>query len=93
MLFTAGHFIHTEPYAFTVAGQPWINPEWLAEVPFWLSNQVFGLRGIYLVTWLVIAANILLVYARGFASTRNPDAPSGLPAFPSSSCLSTPDHA
>lgn len=74
LLFSAGHFIHTEPYAFSVAGQPWINPEWLAEVPFWLSNQVFGLRGIYLVTWLVIAANILLVYARGFARTRNADA-------------------
>lgn len=74
LLFATGHFIRTEPYAFSVAGQPWINPEWLAEVPYWLSDQAFGLRGIYLVTWLVIAANILLVYARGFARTRNADA-------------------
>ena len=25
-LFTVG-FIHSEPYSFTVAGKPWINPE------------------------------------------------------------------
>jgi len=71
LLFTTGHFIHFEPYSFTVAGQPWINPEWLAEVPYWLSYRVLGLRGIYLVTLLAIAANIVLVYWRGFFNSRN----------------------
>lgn len=73
ILFTTGHFIQSEPYSFAVAGQPWVNPEWLAEVPYWLSYQAFGLRGIYLVTWLVLSANILLVYWRGYAGARNPD--------------------
>ena len=73
ILFATGHFIHSEPYSFTVAGQPWVNPEWLAEVPYWISYKAFGLRGIYLVTWLVISANILLVYWRGYASARNAD--------------------
>src|ERR1700675_4717230 len=25
------HFLWTEPNSFTVGGQPWVNPEWLAE--------------------------------------------------------------
>ena len=29
-LCTSGHFIRVEPYSFTVAGQRWVNPEWLS---------------------------------------------------------------
>jgi hypothetical protein len=74
LLFSTGHFIHTEPYSFTVAGQDWVNPEWLAEVPYWLSYRAFGLRGIYLLTWLAVCVNIVLVYWRGYARARNADA-------------------
>ena len=65
ILATTHHFIHTEPYSFTVGGQRWVNPEWLSELPYWLSYHAFGLRGIYLVAWLVLSANILFVYWRG----------------------------
>ncbi len=74
LLMTTGHMIHIEPYSFTVAGRPWINPEWLAELPYWFSYHALGLRGIYLVTWLAICANVLLVYWRSFRSTRSADA-------------------
>ena len=74
LLFSTGHFIQTEPYSFTVAGQPWINPEWLAELPYWLGYRAIGFRGIYLVAWLAICANILLVYWRSFRATRSADA-------------------
>jgi hypothetical protein len=74
LLFSTHHFIRYEPYSFTVAGQPWINPEWLAEVPYWLCFHAMGLRGIYLATWLAICTNILLVYWRGFRRTRSADA-------------------
>lgn len=74
LLMGTGHFIHTEPYSFSVAGQPWINPEWLAELPYWFGHQSLGLRGIYLVTWLAICANVLLLYWRGFRLTRSADA-------------------
>ena len=30
-------FIHAEPNSFTVGGKPWVNPEWLAELPYWFS--------------------------------------------------------
>lgn len=74
LLFSTGHFIQTEPYSFTVAGQPWINPEWVAELPYWAGYRSLGFRGIYLVAWFAICANILLVYWRSFRATRSADA-------------------
>lgn len=71
ILVTTHHFIHIEPYSFTVAGQPWINPEWLSELPYWFGMHGLGLRGIYLITWLVLGANILFVYWRGYKLSRH----------------------
>jgi hypothetical protein len=66
------HFIHVEPYSFSVASQPWVNPEWLSELPFWFGYRIFGLVGIYLVTWLALSANICCVYWRGFFKSGSP---------------------
>ncbi len=74
LLCTTHHFIRIEPYSFAVAGQSWVNPEWLSELPFWFGYQAFGLRGIYLVTWLALSANLLLLFWRGFRRTGNSDA-------------------
>lgn len=71
ILWTTHHFIHVEPYAFTVAGKPWVNPEWLAEMPYWLGYRFFGLVGIYAVTALVLSANMLFLYWRGCWSSRH----------------------
>jgi hypothetical protein len=60
------HFMTTETNSFTVGGQPWVNPEWLAELPYWFSYQAFHLRGIYLVEWLMICANLVFMYWRGY---------------------------
>ena len=46
-LMTTHHFIWTEPNSFTVGGQPWVNPEWLSELPYWFGYQALHLRGIY----------------------------------------------
>ena len=71
-LFTVSHhFIRVEPYSFTVAGRPWMDPEWLAELPWWFSYDSFGFRGIYLVAWLALGANILFVYWRGWLKARH----------------------
>jgi hypothetical protein len=64
ILTTTHHFIHVEPYSFTVAGQRWVNPEWLSEVPYWLGYQSFGLVGVYLVTLLGLCANVYFLYWR-----------------------------
>src|SRR5215472_18066270 len=46
-LMTTHHFIWAEPGSFTVGGQLWVNPEWLAELPYWFSYSAFHYQGIY----------------------------------------------
>lgn len=60
-LFAHG-FIHVEPYSFTVAGKPWINPEWGAEIPYWLGYSAGGLHGLLLVAILAAELNLLGIY-------------------------------
>lgn len=65
-LMTTHHFIWTEPNSFTVGGRPWVNPEWSSELPFWFGYQAFQLRGIYYTEWLIICANLIFLYWRGY---------------------------
>jgi hypothetical protein len=74
LLLTTHHFIQTDPYAFTAIGQRWIDWEWLSEIPYWFCYQAFQLQGIYLMTWLVLAANMIFVYWRGYWMARSADA-------------------
>ncbi len=64
ILTTTHHFIRLEPYSFALVGQRWTNPEWLAEMPYWLGYSFFGLRGIHLVALAGLCANLLFVYFR-----------------------------
>jgi hypothetical protein len=43
-------FLRRDFFSSTAAGAPWINHEWLAELPFYLGWRVAGVAGIYLVT-------------------------------------------
>lgn len=74
ILCTTHHFMHTVPNSFTVAGQPWVNPEWLSELPYWFSYQALGLRGVYLFDWFVLSANLAFFYWRGFIRSGHPGA-------------------
>ncbi len=74
ILTTTHHFIHIEPYAFSVAGQPWINPEWLSELPYWIGYSRIGLRGIHLVVLLALFANLCFVYFRSSWKSRHQQA-------------------
>jgi hypothetical protein len=65
-LMTTHHFIWTEPNSFTVGGQPWVNPEWLSELPFWFSYQALHLRGLYLAEFIIVCANLIFLYWRGY---------------------------
>lgn len=59
-LLNAEHFLatHTVPrvetYSFTARGLPWMNPEYLAEVPYYLAWRAFGLVGIKGLSLLLI---------------------------------------
>jgi hypothetical protein len=65
-LVTTHHFIWAEPNSFTVGGQLWVNPEWLAELPYWFSYTTLHYRGIYLLDWLVLGGNLVFLYWRGY---------------------------
>jgi hypothetical protein len=60
-LFADG-FIHVEPYSYTVAGKPWINPEWGAEIPYWLGYSAWGVHGLLIVAILAAELNLLGIY-------------------------------
>ncbi len=71
LLFATHHFLRADPYSFTLHGQPWMNPEWLGEVPYWLSYRWLGLLGVHLLAMLVLCANVLFVYFRSCAKSHH----------------------
>jgi hypothetical protein len=71
ILTTTHHFIRVEPYSFTVAGERWVNPEWLSELPYWFGYRILGLRGIYLMTLIVLSANVFFLYWRSRYKAQN----------------------
>ncbi len=54
LLFQNHAFLRTDPYTFSLHGQPWINPEWLAEIFYYAAWQMFGLRGLEALSILFI---------------------------------------
>jgi hypothetical protein len=74
ILSTTHSFIQIAPNSFTVAGERWIDPEWLSEMLYWLGYRSLGLRGIYLVTLIGLCANLLLVYWRSSLRSGHPGA-------------------
>src|SRR5438067_12386486 len=48
-----------DTYSFTVAGHPWINHEWLSEIPYFLAYRAFGLVGIKSLMFFVLTAIFL----------------------------------
>ncbi|MDX6456818.1 MAG: hypothetical protein QOE55_515 [Acidobacteriaceae bacterium] len=68
ILLSTHRFIRQDLYSFTTAGQPWINPEWLAEIPYYFGFRLFAERGLFLAMLvaveLLIAGVLLLCYRR-----------------------------
>ncbi len=48
-----------DAFSFTVAGHPWLNHEWLAEIPYYLAWRAFGLEGIEVLMLLLVEAIFL----------------------------------
>jgi hypothetical protein len=59
----SGHLAHQDPYAYTTAGQLWINHEWLAEVLFALAWKIGGNPGLILLKILVEILTLGLAFA------------------------------
>src|SRR6266849_3225478 len=60
-----------DTYSFTVAGHPWINHEWLSEVPYYLAYRAFGLVGLKSLSFFVLDALFLLLLYLSYQDSRN----------------------
>jgi hypothetical protein len=61
-MFHAHAWIAHDMYSFTAAGAPWMDHEWLAEIPFYLGWRAMGERGVLLVTAVAIEAVMLGIF-------------------------------
>ena len=60
-----------DTYSFTVRGHPWINHEWLAEIPYYLGFRAFGLAGIEAVMLAVLGCVFLGILYLCYQESRN----------------------
>src|ERR1700761_7296931 len=64
-------FLRQDIYSSTIYGRPWLNPEWLSELPYFYAWRWLGLRGIYLLTVFLIELLALGVCNLAWQRTRN----------------------
>jgi hypothetical protein len=65
VLVTSGHFIRADAYTYSVGGKPWMNFEWLGELPYYFAYRGLGDRGLYLVLFLVAGSILAGIYCLG----------------------------
>ncbi len=70
-LFQHHQILRQDTYSFTVAGHPWINTEWLSEVPFYLAYRTFGLVGLKSLSFFVLDTIFLLLLYLSYQESRN----------------------
>jgi len=58
-------------YSFTVAGHPWINHEWLAEIPYYLAWRAFGLAGLKTISIVMLQLIFLGLLYLCYQESRN----------------------
>ena len=64
-------FLRQDSYSFTIQGRPWINPEWLAELPYFFAWRWFGYRGLFFMTVGLIELLVAGCCFLGWQRTRN----------------------
>jgi hypothetical protein len=63
-LFQYHSFPSVDTYSFGAAGSPWLDHEWLSEVPFLLGFRAMGLQGLLVVYFAVLVLIYVGVYYR-----------------------------
>lgn len=64
-------FLRHDLYSFTTHGKPWMDHEWLAEIPYYLAWRWFGPRGVFFVMYAAISAILLGVFGLATMQSRN----------------------
>ena len=62
LIWETGSIPHSDPYSFTVNGQPWITHEWLSEVIMWPIYATWGLAGLIVLCSSTILLGLWFVY-------------------------------
>src|SRR5207244_12422812 len=70
-LFQKHQLPRADMYSFTVAGHPWINHEWLAEIPYYLAWRAGGLSGINAMMFATISLIFLGLLYLSYIETRH----------------------
>jgi hypothetical protein len=55
-------FPRQDMFSYTALGQPWVSPEWLAQIILFMGYDLFGWRGLILLCALAIALTFALLY-------------------------------
>ena len=63
-LFVQHSFPRVDTYSFTAAGSPWLNFEWLSDIPYFLAFKTGGLKGILVVYYALLVLIFITVYYR-----------------------------
>ncbi len=71
ILIKTHHFIRQDLFSFTAAGAPWMNHEWLAELPFYAAWRLGGARGLYILTLLLVEMIMFGVFGLALRRSRN----------------------
>jgi hypothetical protein len=66
-----GHIVSRDAYSFTAIGAPWMNHEWLSELPYYVGWHWLGFRGLYLVQLFCVEAILLGTYYRSYWASGN----------------------
>lgn len=64
-------FLRQDIYSFSVRGKPWMDHEWLAEIPFYLGWRWFGDRGIFMMSYAAVTTVLLGIFALATIQSRN----------------------
>ncbi len=72
------HWPATDPYSFTVFGQPWLAYEWLGDIVLSFANRVGGLAGLEVL--LIVLGSAIMLALYGFATTSSGSSKAGFVA-------------
>ena len=64
-------FIRRDMYSFTAFGAPWMNHEWLAELPFYFAWRWLGTAGLYAAVLCAVEAILFGVFYLALRSSGN----------------------
>ncbi|MBN1661614.1 MAG: hypothetical protein JXA93_24685 [Anaerolineae bacterium] len=62
LMWQQGEILRTDPFSHTVAGKPWIDHGWLAQIALWAVYTPLGLPGLALLLAALVTAAFFLVY-------------------------------